>query len=172
MPSLKTITFEHVPVMFKHFSGHPRPFNQYDREGGRSFDIRLDPEQFDDDAIKQMEQDELRVSQWVPKNGGDPIWHLPVNCSFTDSNGARVKVPPRFYIIEGDNVTELAEDNVEMLDSVRIAWADIEVNPWRRNEARPYSCYMRSGYFCIQQSELDKKYAKYIHEDNGEYDQY
>ena len=107
MPSLKTITFEHVPVMFKHFSGHPRPFNQYDREGGRSFDIRLDPEQFDDDAIKRMEQDELRVSQWVPKNGGDPIWHLPVNCSFTDSNGARVKVPPRFYIIEGDNVTEL-----------------------------------------------------------------
>jgi hypothetical protein len=147
-----SVTLENVQILWPNFSGREGPYN---REGDRSFNILLTPEQADMLAsdgwnvkvTKARELDEGEVT------GGEP--YLPVSLHYGKGR------PPRVVLITERGRTELGEDMVEILDGVEWVNADVMIRPhdWVVTNKSGRKAYLKALYATINEDYLERKYA-------------
>lgn len=142
------ISFEGARIGFLNFSGEEGPYN---RKGDRNFVVFLNHEEAVELANsgwnvkfpKQLEDAELTR---------DP--YLQVTVSFTN-------VPPKVILINGDQITALAEEEINMLDWAEIENVDLIVNPyhWTVNGNSGIKAYLKAIYVTLQTDEFTRKYG-------------
>lgn len=153
MPNPTRKTIENARLLFRNFSGRE---GQYNREGDRNFAVLLD----DPKMVKTLRTEGWNVKELKAREEGEePQPYLPVAVNF---NG---KQPPKIVMISerlGSTIrTDISEDNVDVLDWVEIAKADLVLNPyeWAVSGKSGVKAYLKSIYITLDQDELDAKYS-------------
>lgn len=148
------VTLVNQRIGFKNFKGEK---DMYNEKGKRSFVVFLDEE-----TANRMVQDGLPVKWPKPKEGIDQDEdnrqpYLPITITPDD----RIPNPSvRLYIVDGDNETQIDNENIAMIDDVDIDFADITFSvyfwefgkePNKREGITPYlsalKIYLRSADF-------------------------
>lgn len=116
---------------YRNFSGAGSKCN---REGDRNFSIAID-----DDRWSQYLIDEgFNVKIKAPREeGNSPFMYLGIKVKF---NGWG----PQVILVSGDKMTELNEDNVNILDDIEIVRADLDIRPydWEANGKTGRAAYL------------------------------
>jgi hypothetical protein len=153
MPSDNTVLMEGVRIIFRNFSGKE---GQYNRAGDRNFGVLLDPQ-----LAEQMTADGWNVKWLKPREddveeGAEEQAWLPVSVKFDKGR------PPRVVMITSRGRTNMAEDEVEMLDWADITNVDLIVRPytWEVSGKTGVKAYLQSLYVTIEEDELERKYAE------------
>lgn len=143
----KTFMVEGAQIIFRNFTGKE---GQYNREGDRNFAVILEL-----DVAQKMIEDGWNVRYLDPREeGDDPTPYIQVAVNF------KIR-PPRVIMIASTSRTQLAEENVEVLD-----WADIESADliargydWTVNGKSGTKAYLQSLFVTIHEDALERKYA-------------
>lgn len=147
--NLQPVSIENAQIMrgsYKNFSG---AVSQYNRDGKRSFCIRLD------DAMAA----ELEAQGWNVKtrqsryDDEEAVKYLTVFVRFDQR-------PPRVFMIVDRVKTQLNEATIGQLDAADISTADIIISPysWEMNGTSGVKAYLHTGYFNIAKDEFADKY--------------
>lgn len=140
-------------VLFPNFKGIARQFN---KEGDRNFCVLLNATQAED-----LKNKGWPVKYLKPKDPNDnaplqPYMQIKVSYKFTE--------PKVTLVINKDHkkkLTELHESTIDMLDSVNILFADIEINPYNwtlPNGTKGVSAYLTKMYVAIKLNPLEERY--------------
>ena len=147
--NLQPIAIENATIMrgsYKNFSG---AVGQYNRDGKRTFCIRLD-----DNLANQLEAQGWNVKTRQPKfDDEEAIRYLTVFVRFDQR-------PPKVFMISDRVKTQLNENTIGQLDSADISTADIIISPysWEMNGNSGVKAYLQTGYFTIAKDEFADKY--------------
>ncbi len=152
--------FNQIPgnkLWYRNMQGSPTRFVT---EGGRrDFSIELP------DALAE----ELEAEGWTcishkPKVSVDP--DSPIIARFKVKMNFDGRIPPRIYIAgEDDSQRTLVDESFlddQAVDSRRIAWCNVEVNPYVRDN----SC---TAYLSEITIKFDDNYAEYTYGEDGEF---
>jgi len=144
-------TIEGARIVFRNFSGRE---GQYNREGDRNFAVLID----DPKIEKEMKKEGWNVRYLTPRDEDDidqPYVQVSVNYKGR---------PPKVVLISnrgGRQVrTDLAEQDVEILDWIEIANVDLILNPyeWAVSGKTGIKAYLKSMFVIMDEDELDQKY--------------
>lgn len=147
----KPVILEDVRILFRNFSGEE---GQYNRKGDRNFAVALD-----EDVAKKMEKEGWNVKRLKPRDD-EEIGTAYVQCAINFSNR-----PPAIYLITqkmGKEIMVLMpEDQLDHLDWIDIAKADITINPyeWNVNGNSGIKAYVKSLYVTQQVDPLMERYS-------------
>jgi hypothetical protein len=139
---------EDVRLLFRNFSGKPGKFN---RNGDRTFTVVLDP------GVAQAMAEDGWYVKWLPPReedeGPTPILDVRV---------AYIWDKPKVNLVTSRGMTELGEDEIEMLDTVDIVKVDLTLRPrrWAVDGNSGVKAYLKSIYVTIDEDELEHKYAR------------
>lgn len=123
--------FNRVPgnkLWWRNMQGSP---TKYNKEGGkRDFSIEIP-----DDLAEELLNDGWTCINYKPKTSVDPdspkIHRMKININFD------ARVPPKVYIAgEDENQRTLVDEaylDEQNIDSRRIAWVNIDINPYPRD---------------------------------------
>lgn len=144
---ISNITVENAKIIFKNFAGAQKKFN---REGERNFNIVFDEEQ----------GQELKEIGWntrpLKDKEGNPTgeWAMKVKVRFDN-------VPPKIVLISSAGKQVLDETMVDQLDWARFENIDMVITPyqWNWNDKSGVTAYLKTGYFTLEEDDLDRKYA-------------
>lgn len=144
---ISNITIQNAKIIFKNFAGAQKKFN---REGERNFNVVFDEEQ----------GQELKQIGWntrpLKDKEGNPTgeWAMKVKVRFKN-------VPPKIVLISSAGKQILDEDMVDQLDWARFENVDLVITPyqWEWDDKSGVTAYLKTGYFTLEEDELDKKYA-------------
>ena len=142
------VTMEGVQIRIRNFSGKE---GRYNPKGQRNFLVLLN-----DDVAEKMDNDGWNVKYLKPRDEDErPQPFLKVKVNF-DSEPA-----PRLVLVTTRNKTTLGADDVMLLDWADIISTDLIISPyhWDVEGKQGITAYLRSGYFTIDENELDRKYA-------------
>lgn len=143
----RKVTLKNRRILFRNLTGEEGKFNA---KGKRNFNVVLDA-----DEAAAMTADGWNVRVLPPREEGEPELNLlKVNVNYS---GRR---PPRVVLITSKGKTNLAESDLSLLDWAEITNVDMIVNPYNY-EAQGRSgktAYLDSGYFTIQEDELELMY--------------
>lgn len=151
MSSDKTILIEDARLLFRNFKGDEGQFN---REGDRNFCVLLDPE-----IARVMAQDGWTIKTLRAREEGDEEQpYIQVSVSYKNR-------PPKVVQITSRGRTDLSEREIEVLDWVDIAHADLIINPyeWNVSGKSGIKAYLKSLFVTIEEDALDAKYANVDH---------
>jgi hypothetical protein len=146
---MDSITLMRVPIIWTNFAGKE---GLYNAEGKRTFNIRIDDEVVAFDLLAKG----WNIKEMKKREEDDPQrWHLPVKVNY-DS-----RWPPRIFKTneEGTQRTLLDETTVQMLDLLRVQWADVTVNPfpWESPDGKfGISAYVDTMYAVTEVNPLDE----------------
>lgn len=145
-----TVLMEGVRIIFRNFAGKE---GQYNREGDRNFAVLLD-----DTVATEMAQDNWNIKWLKPRDDDEeeaPQAYLQVSVNFKGR-------PPRIVLITSRGRTNLAEEQIEMLDWADIQNVDLIVRPyeWTVNGRSGIKAYLQSIYVTIEEDALERKYAE------------
>lgn len=149
---IKPVKLEDVRVLFRNFSGEE---GQYNRKGDRNFAVAL-PE----DKAEEMLQEGWNVKRLKPREGED-FGTAYVSVAINYSNR-----PPMIYLVTrrmGKDIKILMpEDQLDALDWIDIAYADVTLNPfqWEVNGNSGVKAYLKS---LVVIQEVDELLSKYDH---------
>lgn len=153
MPNPTRKTIENAQLLFRNFSGRE---GQYNREGDRNFAVLLE----DPKLVKTLRSEGWNVKELKAREEGEePQPYLQVAVNF------KGKRPPKIVLIAerlGTTIrTDISEDEVDTLDWVEIANADLVLNPyeWAVSGKSGVKAYLKSLYVTLDQDELDAKYS-------------
>ena len=149
------ITIEGARLIFRNFRGEG---NDYNREGDRNFCVVLDPE-----LAEVLAKDGWNVKRKDPVEEGDePLLYLKVKVKFGD-------YPPIIKQVTSRGATQLDEDTIMVLDMAAIENADLIISPYEYTVQGKsgISAYLKKMYVTIQEDDLDKKYARYMSDEEG-----
>lgn len=142
------LTIKNARLIFRNFAGEE---GMYNRKGDRNFNVIL-PE----DVAEKLEKDGWNVkylkSQDDDAERGEP--YLQVAVSYKNR-------PPRVALITSQGRVTLSEDEIEVLDWVDIAKADLIINPyeWNVNGKSGIKAYLKSLFVTQDEDELEREYA-------------
>jgi hypothetical protein len=142
------ITMEGVEIRLRNFSGKE---GRYNNKGDRNFLVLLN----DDDAA-MLASAGITIKELAARNEDElPKPFVKVKVNF-DS-----EPQPRLVLVTTRNKTTLTVDDMMLLDWAELTNVDLVLSPyrWEVNGKTGISLYLRSGYFTINESELDLKYA-------------
>lgn len=137
-----------LPGAFRNFRGEKRRFND---EGKRNFNLALS---LPAEALDDLKALGLNIKE-LPANeeyGDEPLRFVKVNVAFGG------KVPPELYLVTGENMKELTQNELGLLDGARFTNVDLIVRTYHRDEDS-CSLYLQKGYFTIEQDPISAKYA-------------
>jgi len=143
------VTMEGVQIRIRNFSGKEGQFNN---KGERNFLVLLN-----DDVATQMKADGWNVKYLKPRDDDDqPQPFLKIKVNFNS------EPRPRLVLVTSRNKTTLDEEDMPMLDWAVLTNVDLIVNPYHYdfNGKQGITAYLRSGYFTIEEDELEMKYAE------------
>lgn len=120
-------------IIFKNFEGRGDKFN---REGDRSFSLRIDNEDTADALVKEGWN--VRIKEGRDEDEG-PFMRLPIKVKFTNYG-------PNVYLRTGDRVNELNEESIACLDNIEIESVDMDIRPydWDVNGRTGRTAYLQS----------------------------
>ena len=142
-------------LIFRNFRGEGSKFN---REGDRNFSMYID----DEDIANALMEDKngygvgWNVKIKPPREEGDTAFmHMPVKVRFNDRG-------PNVYLVTGDNMIRLDESNIDILDKIDIASADLDIRPYDDEfSGKPFrSAYLQS-LRVVQDLSNDRFAARY-----------
>lgn len=143
---------EGVRILFRNFSGEE---GQYNRKGDRNFAIAL-PE---DEAVKMLDEG-WNVKRLKPREDEElGTAYVSVAINFD-------RRPPVITLVTkrmGDDIQiHMPEDQLDALDWIDIAYADVTLNPfqWEVNGNTGVKAYLKS---LVVIQEIDEILAKYDH---------
>lgn len=150
---------KHFETTYRNFSG--RDEGKYNRAGNRHFSLILD-----DETAEKMKNDGWNVkireyndgSRWCTLQVAiryDIDKYRPVVMMVTPTHNGYFKRTP------------LNEDTIGTLDSARIAYCDVALNPrpWTNSRGETgIKAYLTTGYFIIEKDEFEDDYPE---EDEG-----
>lgn len=142
------VIMEGVQIRIRNFSGIEARFNA---KGQRNFLVLLD----DETALKML-ADGWNVKHLKPREEDEsPQPFLKVKVNF-DS-----EPKPRLVLVTSHNKTTLGEEDMPLLDWADIISSDLSINPyhWDVEGKQGITAYLSSGYFTINENELDRKYS-------------
>lgn len=145
---LDDVTMQGVQIRIRNFSGKE---GQYNVKGQRNFLVLLD-----DDIAEAMGEDGWNIKYFDPRDDQEkPQAFLKVKVNY---NG---DPKPRITLVTSRSKTRLEEDDISLLDWADIINVDLIINPYSYefNGKTGITAYLRSGFFTIQEDELDLKYA-------------
>ena len=144
------VTIEGARIIFRNFKGEP---TQYNRKGDRNFCVVLDK-----DTADALVADGWNVKYKEPREeGDDPLIYLKVKVAFGN-------YPPIIKQITTSGATKLDEDTVMVLDTAAIDNVDLIISPYEYevNGKHGVAAYLKKMYVTIQEDDLDKKYARFL----------
>lgn len=142
------LELEDVQIINRNFVGRE---TEYNPPGSRQFCAVLP----NDELFESLKADLWNVKRSRPNDDypeGRPFLPIAVNYD---------RRPPRIYQVTPKNKLLLPEDLVSGLDEANIISADLIIGPYNyeiRGEAG-VKAYLRQGYFNIELSKFDEKYA-------------
>lgn len=148
MAKREEVTMQGVQIRMRNFAGKE---GQYNAKGQRNFLVLLN-----DDVAEQMLADGWNVKYLKPKEEDDrPQPFLKVKVNF-DSEPM-----PRLMMVTSRGKTRLGPDEVTALDWAEITNVDLVIRPyrWDVQGKQGVTAYLSSGFFTVQEDELDLKYA-------------
>jgi hypothetical protein len=142
-----TVLLEDVQIVFRNFSGAA---GMYNKEGDRSFAVKLPPEWAEELTRRGWNVKYLRARDEDEAEQA----YVSVKINF---NGPR---PPKVYMITSRGRTQLDESTVSTLDYVDIVKIDMILNPYQYtvNGKSGISAYLESIYVTILEDALAQKY--------------
>ncbi len=145
----ETVTLEDVQIIFRNFSGRA---GMYNKEGDRSFAVKLTPE-----WAEELTNRGWNVKFLRPREEDEaPQPYISVKINF---DGPR---PPKIFMISPSTKrrTQLDQGTVEMLDYADILQVDVILNPYHYNVngKSGISTYLESIYVTIIEDALAIKY--------------
>lgn len=144
-------TIEGARIVFRNFSGRE---GQYNREGDRNFAVLID----DPKIEKEMKKEGWNVKYLTPRDEDD------VDQAYVQVSVNYKGRPPKIVLLSnrgGRQVrTDLAEQDVEILDWIEIANVDLILNPyeWSVSGKTGIKAYLKSMFVTMDEDELDQKY--------------
>lgn len=153
------IMLENARLLFRNFAGEE---GMYNRKGDRNFNVILP-----DDIAKELEKDGWNVKYLKPQDDnaerGDA--YLQVSVSYKHR-------PPTVALITSRGRVTLSEDEIEILDWIDIANADLIINPyeWSVNGKSGIKAYLKSLFVTQDEDELELKYAQIPEASEVEFD--
>jgi len=141
------LLMEDAPIVFRNFSGLE---GKYNRAGDRNFCVLLDPK-----VAIQMEKDGWNVKALRSREEGDPERpYIQVSVGFKNR-------PPLVVMVTSKGRTTLTESEVDLLDWVDIAKADLIIRPynWEVSGKSGVKAYLKSLFITIDEDYLMLKYA-------------
>lgn len=146
MNRIPNITIENARLCFKNFAGEKQKFTP---EGKKTFSVVLD-----ENTAKELEEWGWNI-KWFPMRDDqdEPTAHLPVELSWKAS-------PPVIELINGDRMTSLNEDTVDVLDWADITNFDLIVQPyrWEVNGKSGVKAYLKEMYATQAFTPFTEKY--------------
>lgn len=138
-----------LPGSFRNFRGEKRKFND---EGKRNFNLALNlPTEALDDLVAKG----LKIKQLEAKDEYDePLRFVKVNVALGG------KYPPNLYLVSGNKMKELTENELALLDGARFSNVDLIIRTYHKDEDST-TLYLQKGYFTIEQDPISAKYAKF-----------
>lgn len=148
------LILENVRIGFRNFSGNEGKFN---RAGDRNFCVFMDEHEG-----AKLEKDGWNI-RWLKarEEGDEPTGCLQVAVRFGN-------YPPKVYLVSSSGKTLLGEDEISTLDSAELNNVDLVIRPynWELSDGKKGTkAYLKSGYFTIEEDELDKKYSDSVKDD-------
>jgi hypothetical protein len=142
-----TLVMEDARIIFRNFAGKE---GMYNREGDRNFCVLLEP-----DLAETMAKDGWNIKTLRAREADDdPQPYIQVSVGFKGR-------PPLLVMITSRGRTQLAEDEVELLDWVDIAQVDLIIRPyeWTVSGKTGIKAYLKSIFVTVAEDELMLKYA-------------
>ena len=146
-------TIEDARLLFRNFAGRE---GQYNREGDRNFAVVID----DPKIYKAMIDEGWNIKTLSGRDEGEPDAHyVQVSVNYDG------RFPPKVVMITermGRKIrTDLTENEIETLDWVDIASADMTLNPyeWSVQGNSGVKAYLKSLFVTINVDELESKYS-------------
>lgn len=149
MADVGNLLIEDARIMFRNFAGHVQTYNS---EGDRNFVVFLDPE-----LANRLKDEGWNVKSLRPREEDDePQQYMQVSVNYSKGR------PPRIVVVTSKNRTDLGADEVEMLDYADLKTVDLVINPysWEVNGNKGIKAYLKTGFFTINEDELELKYAE------------
>ena len=141
------LVIEDAKIVFRNFSGKE---GMYNREGDRNFCVILPP-----DIAEQMIADDWNVKKLKDRpDGTEGDYYLQVSVGFKGR-------PPNLFLISSKGRVRLSQHEVEILDWVDIAKADVLINPyrWTVRDQSGVKAYVKSLAVTINEDYLELKYS-------------
>jgi len=134
-------------IVFRNFAGKE---GQYNREGDRNFCVIIPP-----DIAEMMIEDRWNVKKLKDRQDGTPgDFYIQVSVGYKNR-------PPNIFLISSKGRVRLGQHEVEILDWVDIAKADILINPyrWKVNGNEGVKAYVKSLAITMNEDALELKYS-------------
>jgi hypothetical protein len=146
MPQDNTVLIEDADLVFRNFAGRE---GMYNREGDRSFAVKLSTELADALAADGWNVKTLRARD----EDESPQPYLQVSVGYKGR-------PPTIILISSRGRTPLDEDTVETLDQIDIQRVDLIIRPfdWTVRENTGRKAYLQSMYVTMNEDALALKY--------------
>lgn len=114
------IKIDDARIIYRNFAGAP---SQYNRAGDRSFCVVIPTAEMADKLVTEG----WNVKSKPPREAGeDPLRYMTVKVKF-NANG------PGVQLVSGDVIRQLNEENVGLLDDIRIDHVNMDIRPYEWN---------------------------------------
>lgn len=147
MDRRETLNIANAKIIFRNFAGERTAYN---REGDRNFCVIIE----DEEDARRLAEDGWNIKLLKPRDPEDtPKHYLQVKVSFDN-------IPPRAYLIAGENKTLLNEASIDCLDYSDLVKVDLVITPymWDVNGKTGIKAYLKIGYFTIDEDPFASQY--------------
>ena len=147
MERRETLNIANAKIIFRNFAGERTAYN---REGDRNFCVIIE----DEEDARRLAEDGWNIKLLKPRDPEDtPKHYLQVKVSFDN-------IPPRAYLIAGENKTLLNEASISCLDYSDLIKVDLVITPymWDVNGKTGIKAYLKIGYFTIDEDPFASQY--------------
>lgn len=147
---LDNLKIEDARIIFRNFSGAE---TKYNRAGNRNFCVIIDSA----DIAQQLINDGWNVKTLAPRDEDEEVrYYIPAAVSFKN-------IPPKIYMILGNNKVMLDEESIDILDTSDIITVDVILRPYcwdLGNGKSGVKAYVKTMYVTVEKDEFADKYAE------------
>lgn len=149
MSDIDAVNIENARIGFRNFSGKEGKFNP---AGNRNFAIFLD----DMELAKQMEKDGWNIRWLKSRDENEPDQPMiSVKVAFG-------KIPPKIILVSRKGLSQIGEDEINILDWAEIANVDLTLRPyaWNVSGKSGVKAYLKTMYVTIAEDNWEDKYEE------------
>ncbi len=137
-------------IGFPNFAGKEGKYNPV---GRRNFCVFID----DDKLARKLMDEGWNVRHLTPRDPSEPLqYYMQVTVSYEN-------YPPKIVLVSSRGKSLLKEEDINILDWAELRKVDLVIRPypWEVNGNKGIKGYLKSGYFTIEEDELENDYVDY-----------